>query len=253
MPDRDKIIKLDISSESRSCIIPKRDFSTIYNRNIVSIKNALDRFKENKDLYDKLGIVHKTGFLFYGPPGTGKSSIARAIASYMGYNIRYINNKSDQYSIYEIPPKTVVLLEDLDCIIGTEARKEEKNKDQKQQTTTCIDMHDLLNLIDGVITPEDTIFIATTNYIDKIDIALKRPGRFDYVMHIGYMTKTDIRNFCKDFCIDEEKALEELKPKFPITGALFQRYLMENYLFDKKDKFTVDDLTELVSFLSSRI
>lgn len=41
----------------------------------------IKKFIENKDVYDKLGLLHKRGFILYGPPGTGKTSIIKALAN----------------------------------------------------------------------------------------------------------------------------------------------------------------------------
>ena len=38
----------------------------------------------------------------------------------------------------------------------------------------------LLNAIDGVTSSEGRIVFMTTNYVDKLDPALIRPGRVDY-------------------------------------------------------------------------
>lgn len=43
----------------------------------------------------------------------------------------------------------------------------------------------LLNILDGTLSRDDMIFIATTNYIDKLDKALIRPGRFDICIHLS--------------------------------------------------------------------
>ena len=38
--------------------------------------------------------------------------------------------------------------------------------------------------MDGAYTPEDVIFILTTNHIDKLDDAIRRDGRTDLKLHI---------------------------------------------------------------------
>jgi ATP-dependent 26S proteasome regulatory subunit len=41
-----------------------------------------------------------------------------------------------------------------------------------------------LNILDGSYTPEDVIFILTTNHIDKLDEAIRRDGRTDVKLEI---------------------------------------------------------------------
>ena len=43
----------------------------------------------------------------------------------------------------------------------------------------------LLNAIDGVTSTEGRIMFMTTNYEERLDPALKRPGRIDYKVFIG--------------------------------------------------------------------
>jgi SpoVK/Ycf46/Vps4 family AAA+-type ATPase len=45
-----------------------------------------------------------------------------------------------------------------------------------------------LNLLQGTITPDGLVFIATTNHLDKLDPAFYRDGRFDIKIH---MTEAD--------------------------------------------------------------
>lgn len=55
-------------------------------------------------------------------------------------------------------------------------------------------LRDLMNAIDGLITQENFIIIATTNSIESLDPALIRPGRFDTAIKIDYI---DIEVFNK--------------------------------------------------------
>jgi chaperone BCS1 len=44
----------------------------------------------------------------------------------------------------------------------------------------------LLNALDGITTPDGRIFIMTTNYPERLDAALMRPGRADVHETFGY-------------------------------------------------------------------
>jgi hypothetical protein len=57
---------------------------------------------------------------------------------------------------------------------------------------------DLLDIMDGLVEYKGRICIMTTNYVDKVDPALKRPGRFES-MYIGHMTDEDICNMYKQY------------------------------------------------------
>jgi len=47
----------------------------------------------------------------------------------------------------------------------------------------------LLNVIDGVGSEEGKLFFATTNYVDRLDPALLRPGRIDMKIQYKFATK----------------------------------------------------------------
>ena len=54
----------------------------------------------------------------------------------------------------------------------------------------------LMQLLDGLDSPENVLFIATTNNYDALDKALIRPGRFDLSMEIPKMTKDIAEEMC---------------------------------------------------------
>jgi chaperone BCS1 len=43
----------------------------------------------------------------------------------------------------------------------------------------------LLNVLDGFAAPTGVLFVMTTNYVEKLDPALLRPGRIDYKLYLG--------------------------------------------------------------------
>jgi chaperone BCS1 len=43
----------------------------------------------------------------------------------------------------------------------------------------------LLNVLDGFAAPTGVLFMMTTNYVEKLDPALLRPGRIDYKLSLG--------------------------------------------------------------------
>ena len=55
----------------------------------------------------------------------------------------------------------------------------------------------LLNYMDGYGSPDGTIWILTTNHINKLDPALVRPGRIDLNIEIGYATDETFVKFMK--------------------------------------------------------
>ncbi len=55
-----------------------------------------------------------------------------------------------------------------------------------------ITIGDLLSILQGAIPMENRVCIANTNHIDKIDAALRRPGRFDLCIHLDKLDKDEL-------------------------------------------------------------
>lgn len=103
----------------------------------------------------------------------------------------------------------------------------------------------LLNALDGVASPWGRIVIMTTNHIETLDEALKRPGRADRHFYIGPLTKQsakrmflhqlgdDRSNTSRDGQSDSGNALlEEMADKFSqsIPEGLITPATLGNYL-----------------------
>ncbi|HEX3101104.1 MAG TPA: AAA family ATPase, partial [Pyrinomonadaceae bacterium] len=83
----------------------------------------LQEFMSRKAMYAEKGIKYKRSYLFYGPGGTGKTSLGLAIARHLNYDLYVINLaaiKSD-HELQNLAPRigkrSVILLEDIDCIL----------------------------------------------------------------------------------------------------------------------------------------
>lgn len=190
------------------------DTVVLSQRNRELLMNHLDWWKTSKDSHVKYGLTYKTGILLYGPPGTGKSSLAQAIAGYLNFNMALISikpNKMDDLrtTISTTPPRTVLLIEDVDrsiTIPGLSAKPEPIEVPADIEESMSIDevlaniedteqyladapvkaperaipgIEHLMNALDGISSPSGVVIIMTTNHIEKIDPAVIRPGRID--------------------------------------------------------------------------
>lgn len=143
---------------------------------IQEILSDIQKFWDNRKLYLKYRFVHKRGILLYGEPGCGKSGIIQlCIEQIIDLNGIVINIKDEDSidSFIEFIPKfrsiepkrpIVVILEDLEALAG----------EGKYATSQ------LLNILDGVKQIENVVYIATTNYPEKLEERISnRPSRFD--------------------------------------------------------------------------
>ena len=159
----------------------------------------IEKFKAAQQRYRKLGVPYHRGYLFYGPPGSGKTSIVSALAGHFGMSIYAINltdfnDKSLLKAINDVPTKSLILFEDIDCMKTGKARPDEEgaakearapNGSTEAQDRFGVTLSGLLNVLDGFSAPGNMLFVMTTNKIDVLDRALLRPGRIDYKLFFG--------------------------------------------------------------------
>ena len=107
----------------------------------------------------------------------------------------------------------------LDALFGqsltgnTQPPVQKQNKDSpKLQSSEKLTLSFLLNLLDGVLETPGRILIMTSNYPEKLDKALIRPGRVDLSFTFGkadtYMIKKMFEHFYDSITIDEEDIME---------------------------------------------
>ena len=83
------------------------------------------------------------------------------------------------HRLADAPENSIVLLEDADAAFVS--RDTETETDSAFQGANRLTFSGLLNAIDGVTSTEGRIVFMTTNYIDRLDPALIRPGRVDNI------------------------------------------------------------------------
>lgn len=141
-------------------------------------------------IFEHYAIKPHKGILLYGPPGCGKTLIAKAIANetdahfivvngpeiinkFMGQSEENIRKVFDEAK--ENAP-SIIYFDEFDSISST--------RDNEQNPHMASVVNQLLTLMDGVNSDDKICVIASTNRVDIIDEALKRPGRFDYVIEV---------------------------------------------------------------------
>lgn len=183
-----------------------RSLDTIYlpQETTKSIVSDIQQFLEIKDKYRMLGIPWRRGLLFFGPPGTGKSSLVQALATHLELPVYYLNlnaidkPESLQYLINRVSGRSILLIEDVDCIPAARERKIDDDDDDDPSDSDGkkgIIASDLLNVIDGVVATEGRILILTTNHRDRLDGALLRKGRIDREFEITWAQDAELRRF----------------------------------------------------------
>ncbi|KAJ6919369.1 AAA-ATPase [Populus alba x Populus x berolinensis] len=237
------------------------------------IVEDLDLFVQRKDYFQSVGRAWKRGYLLYGPPGTGKSTLVAAIANYLRFNIYDLqlqgvrNDAQLRRILTSTTNRSILLIEDIDCSTKS-SRSRDRNKNPKEEDDDDDDeggdqldnklsfdpgvtLSGLLNFIDGLWSScgDERIIIFTTNYKEKLDPALLRPGRMDVPIYMGHCTPAAFKKLASTYLGIKEhvlfKCIEDLLQSPVITPAEVAQQLM------KRDEPQVA-LQSLIEFISMK-
>ena len=144
------------------------------------------------DALSEIGARPIKGVLFTGAPGTGKTMLARIIAAQSGaafYEISGPEIFSKWYGqteellrkLFEAAgkeDKAIIFFDEIDSVAA-------QRGDQSHEASKRV-VAQLLTLMDGFTSHPNVVVIAATNRPQDLDVALRRPGRFDWVIHFPY-------------------------------------------------------------------
>lgn len=198
-----------------------KSFTNVYGAHVSELRDRLDLFVNHPEWYAERGIPHSLGILLHGIPGAGKTSTIKAIARDTNRHIFNLSLRSfttqkqmtslfynetvtvtgtdGQPQTYRIPlNRRLYVIEDIDClsdvVLDRQAfpRPEPPNGD-------LLTLSFLLNLLDGVLETPGRILVITTNYPDRLDPALIRPGRIDVRIDFGKADRAMILEMVNHF------------------------------------------------------
>eukprot|EP00927_Polykrikos_kofoidii_P042161 TRINITY_DN36014_c0_g1_i1.p1 TRINITY_DN36014_c0_g1~~TRINITY_DN36014_c0_g1_i1.p1 ORF type:complete len:515 (-),score=93.41 TRINITY_DN36014_c0_g1_i1:76-1620(-) len=177
------------------------------------ILHDVNDFMLNQSWYLDRGIPYRRGYLLHGPPGCGKSSYVAALAGQLGYNIAVLNlgepTMTDdrlQHLLATSPPRTLVLLEDVDFAVGD---SQPADASGPYAGLMRVSFSGLLNALDGVVATEERIIFMTTNHFKRLPRALVRPGRVDLNVYVGLASRAQLHQMFVRFFPGQEALAEQ--------------------------------------------
>ncbi|KAG8764082.1 hypothetical protein FRC15_007772, partial [Serendipita sp. 397] len=183
-------------------------------------------FLRSEDWYAERGMLilyaartaEDTSFTLHS---SGKTSLIHALAGELGLDIYVVslsakgmNDTMLMNLMGRIPQRCILLLEDLDAAFTRSVTRDStstgvptttKTTSSSLLTTTTendgnsLSLSGLLNALDGVAASEGRLLFATTNHIDRLDEALRRPGRMDVWINFKHATKYQAEGIFKCF------------------------------------------------------
>lgn len=144
------------------------------------------------------------GLIFWGPPGTGKTFFAKAMAASIGAavtvvsgpelksrwvgeseeNLRQIFHRARQSA------PSIIVFDELDSFATARGTYTGSGVEHSM-------VNQLLTEMDGFRSEELVFVVGTTNYVESLDPALLRPGRFEFHLYVPYPDNDDRREILK--------------------------------------------------------
>ncbi len=152
---------------------------------ITKIREIIELPLKHPELFSRLGIDPPKGVLLHGPPGTGKTMLAKAVANESDAYFITINGPEIMSKYYgesehklreafeegEKNTPAIIFIDEIDSI----APKRAEVTGEVERRVVA----QLLSLMDGLKARKNVIVIGATNRPEALDMALRRPGRFD--------------------------------------------------------------------------
>ena len=140
------------------------------------------------------------GMIFWGPPGTGKTYFAKAIAASIGAAITIVSGPElkskwvgeSEENLRQIFHKarqsapSIIVFDEIDSFATARGTYTGSGVEHSM-------VNQLLTEMDGFHKDELVFIVGTTNFVESLDPALLRPGRFEFHIHIPYPDDDDRR------------------------------------------------------------
>jgi transitional endoplasmic reticulum ATPase len=172
------------------------------------LHSVVEHSHVHDEIYEQVGLTPPRGILLAGPSGTGKTAMARALAGEKQIPLFAIDGPQlyskwlgeSERALREVFKKArraapcILFFDTIDAIAPKFAADHFSNSDIYQRI-----LSQLLREIDNLRDVKGVILLAATNRPERIEPALLRSGRFDYILQFtepGAAERAEIMRLC---------------------------------------------------------
>ena len=203
------------------------------------VMDDIERFWAAEDKFRRFGLLWKRGILLTGPQGSGKTSLIQIVAKMIsdrgGISV-YIDSPDlasrglNAIRRVEKTKPIVAIMEDLDAIIRHNSESS------------------VLALLDGELQVDNILFLATTNFPEKLGRRIMdRPSRFDLIKEIGMPTAStrEIYLKSKNLGLTDSEMEDWIEKTNGFSLAHLRELIVSVFCHDRSLEETIGRLREM--------
>jgi cell division protease FtsH len=199
-------------------------------REILDVLAQKDQ-RDNPEEIARLESLIPRGMIFWGPPGTGKTLFAKAMAAAIGAAITVVSGPElksrwvgeSEENLRQIfhrarqSAPAIIVFDELDSFASARGTYTGSGVEHSM-------VNQLLTEMDGFHSDELVFVVGTTNFVEILDPALLRPGRFEFHLHIPYPEADDRREILRIYNTKMRLNLSEEALEFAVrrTGEFVE-------------------------------